>query len=134
MTPTTTIIFVPDAWHGPECFDKVASTLRTQDYKTDYVHLPSVDPQPTPLKSFDPDVETFRTHIQSAADAAQQIILVMHSYGSIPTCQAVQNLEYTTRQAQNLPGGVTHLFFMAAFIIPAGKILIEAFGGNDLPW
>ncbi|KAJ6115264.1 hypothetical protein N7486_001042 [Penicillium sp. IBT 16267x] len=31
-------------------------------------------------------------------------------------------------------GSVTHLFFCCSFVIPEGQSLINAFGGNDLPW
>lgn len=130
---STTIIFVPGAWHSPSCFDKTASLLRDAGYKTDYVYLASVGPT-THLKNFDPDVDVIRKHILKALDADDKVILVVHSYGGIPTSQAVQGLDYKTRQGEGKKGGVTHLFFCCSFIIPQGKTLIEAFGGNDLPW
>lgn len=129
----TTIIFVPGAWHGPEWFDQVAKKLQAVGYQTDYVTLASVGPKEH-LPNMQPDVEIIRQHIIKAADKGQKVNLAMHSYGSVPAMDAAYGLDYRTRQAAGKSGGVTHLFFISAFIIPAGQSLITAFGGNPLPW
>lgn len=129
----TTILFVPGAWHGPEWFDQVIGKLTAAGYKTDSMRLPSVGPKEH-LSNMQPDVDVIRQHILKAADAGQRIVLAMHSYGSVPAMEAAYQLDYKSRQASGRPGGVTHLFFISAFIIPPGASLIAAFGGNPLPW
>lgn len=129
----TTILLVPGAWHGPEWFDQIAKKLSDAGYQTDSVHLPSVGPKEH-LANMQPDVDVIKQHILKAADAGQKVVLAMHSYGSVPAMEAAYQLDYKTRQAAGQPGGVTHLFFMSAFIIPPGASLIAAFGGNPLPW
>ena len=133
MSKSTTIIFVPGAWHTPDAFSQVASILESKGYNTELISLASVGPK-THLKDFQPDVKLIRDAITRAADANQKVILVGHSYGGIPMTEAAHNLSYITRRSQGHEGGVTHLFYMCSFIIPADKSLIEAFGGNDLPW
>ncbi|KAK6374074.1 hypothetical protein LTR64_002181 [Lithohypha guttulata] len=80
------------------------------------------------------NVDVIPEHAIKAVNAGQKIVVVMHSYGRIPSCDPVAGLSYKERQANGLSRGVVHLFFMAAFIIPAGKTSIEALGGNDPPW
>ena len=130
---STTIIFVPGGWHTPECFDDVAERLSETGYQTNYVRLASVGPKEH-VKSIQPDVDVIRSHVEGAVNQGQKVVMVMHSYASVPTCDAVYGLEYKTRQAEGKEGGVTHLFFMSAFIIGGGMSLLDAFGGNDLPW
>lgn len=129
---TKTIIFVPGAWHGPEHFDQVAGKLQDAGYQYVGITLKS-NHTGEPLKDFTPDVEDIRAEIDKAADAGQEVIVVGHSYGGIPASQAIQDLDLNTRKASGKPGGVSHLFYLASFIIPEGSTLIGAFGG-DLPW
>lgn len=130
---TTTILFVPGAWHGPECFDDVVQRLESLNYKTDKVHLPSVNPRKH-HSDFSADVAQIRKQIENAADKGQSVVVVVHSYGGIPSNEAIKGLDIKTRHLNGLNGGVTHLFFCCSFIITEGQSLISAFGGNDLPW
>lgn len=129
----TTILFVPGSWHGPQWFEQVITKLQAAGYQTDTVSLASNGPKEH-VSSMQPDVEIIRQHITEATDAGQKVVLAMHSYGSLPSMDAAHGLDYKTRQAEGKSGGVTHLFFICAFIIPAGVSLIQAFGGNPLPW
>ncbi|GLA28547.1 hypothetical protein AnigIFM63326_006126 [Aspergillus niger] len=133
MSAPTTVIFVPGAWHSPHCFDKVVRLLQADGYHTDLVHLPSVDPI-QPHSDFSEDVSQIRNQIQVAIDAGQRVVVTVHSYGGLPGSEAIRGLDWSTRQRQGQPGGVTHLFFCCSFIVPAGKSLISSFGGQDLPW
>jgi pimeloyl-ACP methyl ester carboxylesterase len=133
MNDSTTVLFVPGAWHSPDCFDLVIQRLEAANYKTDKVHLPSVGP-PKHYSNFDVDVAQIHSQIERAADAAQNVVVVVHSYGSLPSNEAIKGLDIKSRQKNGLPGGVTHLFFCCSFVIKEGDSLIGAFGGNDLPW
>ncbi|CEJ62743.1 hypothetical protein PMG11_11234 [Penicillium brasilianum] len=133
MASSTTILFIPGAWHSPHCFDKVASRLEDEGYKTDLVHLPSVNPI-VPDSDFADDVAQIRSQIEAAVNSGQRVIITVHSYGGLPGCEAIRGLDWETRKMQGRPGGVVHLFFCCSFIVPQGKSLISSFGGNDLPW
>jgi pimeloyl-ACP methyl ester carboxylesterase len=130
---STKVIFIPGAWHNPRCFDKVIRRLEADGYHTGVVHLPSVGPI-KPQSDFSEDVFRIREHIESAANAGQRVVVVMHSYGGLPGCEAIRGLDWASRQRQGRPGGVVHLFFCCSFIVPEGKSLISSFGGDDLLW
>ncbi|KAL4868411.1 hypothetical protein BDV12DRAFT_185933 [Aspergillus spectabilis] len=106
MASSTTVIFIP-----------IIALLEAARYKTDLVHLPSVELS-TPHSGFSQD----------------KVIVVVHSYGGLPGNEAIQGLDWGTRQRNAQPGGVTHLVFCCSFIVPEGKSLISSIGGNDLPW
>jgi pimeloyl-ACP methyl ester carboxylesterase len=129
----TAIIFVPGAWHSPDCFNSVIENLEKSGHSTDKVHLASVGP-PKHLSDFGNDVEIIRSHIIRAVDAGLKVVLVAHSYGGIPSSEAIKDLDHETRQKNNEPGGVVHLFLCSSFIIDEGHSLSSAFGGQDLPW
>ena len=129
----TTIVFVPGAWHSPECYRRVSDILEKDGYKTDYVYLPSVGPE-THLPSFQADVDEVHKHVQQAVDKGEYVMVVVHSYGGIPTTQALEGLDLASRRAAKLPGGVTHLFFCCSFVVEEGQSLLSAFGSKNLPW
>lgn len=133
MPASTTVLFVPGAWHSPDCFDEIIQSLEAANYATCKINLPSVNP-PTHYLDFAADVAHIRAHIEAAADAGQNVVVVVHSYGSLPSNEAIKGLDIKSRREKGLKGGVTHLFFCCSFIIPEGQSLISAFGGNDLPW
>jgi pimeloyl-ACP methyl ester carboxylesterase len=134
MAPSdTTVIFVPGAWHSPSCFSIVCNKLKASGYSINYITLPSVGPSEH-LSDFRPDVEKIRTAILKAADAGRKVVLVVHSYGSLPANEAIRDLDISSRAKNGLGGGVSHLFFCCSFVIPEGQSLISAFGGADLPW
>lgn len=133
MAQSTTIIFVPGAWHNPDCFDPVVQRLEALHYRTDKVHLPSVGPLKHYL-NFDADVVQIRSQIEESVNFGQNVVMLVHSYGSLPSNEAVRGLDLKSRQQRGLSGGVSHIFFCCSFVIEEGDSLIGAFGGQDLPW
>lgn len=133
MAPFSTIVFVPGAWHSPECYRRVIDQLEAEGYETDLVHLSSVGPTEH-LPDFSADVAQIRSHLERLVDAGKKVVLVVHSYGGVPSSEAVKGLDCDSRQNNGQAGGVAHIFFCCSFIIPEGKSLLGAFGGNDLPW
>jgi hypothetical protein len=133
MLEIRTVLFVPGAWHSPDCFDPVIQRLEAANYKTFKIHLPSVNP-PSHHHDYQADVSHIRAQIEMAIDDGRQIIIVVHSYGSLPANEAIRGLDISTRKEKGLTGGVAHLYFCCAFIIAKGHSLISAFRGNGLPW
>jgi hypothetical protein len=60
MNESTTILFVPGAWHSPDCYDPVVQRLEAAKYKTSKVHLASVNP-PTHYLDFSEDIAHIHT-------------------------------------------------------------------------
>jgi hypothetical protein len=133
MALATVIIFVPGAWHSPDCFNTVIENLEKSGHSTDKVYLASVGP-PTHLSDFGGDVEVIRSHILRAVDAGLKVVLVAHSYGGVPSSEAIKGLDYETRQKNSEQGGVVHIFYCCSFLIEEGHSLTSTMGGRDLPW
>jgi pimeloyl-ACP methyl ester carboxylesterase len=133
MSPRWTVVLVPGAWHSPKPFEDVGNILKASKYKVKYVTLASVGANP-PLENFNADVEAIQSVLQSEVGKGQKIVLVVHSYGGLPGCEAVKGFDLATRKQEGKIGGVGHIFFCASFVIDVHKSLIGAFGGNDLPW
>jgi pimeloyl-ACP methyl ester carboxylesterase len=130
---STTIIFVLGAWHSPTCYTKILSPLHSAGYTTSPVHLPTVNPL-KPQTDFSSDVQAIRTAINTAAELGQKVVLLVHSYGGIPTSEAVYGLDVASRAKEGLRGGVSHLVYCCSLLIPKGQSLMSAFGGVGLPW
>ncbi|KAF4343956.1 alpha beta-hydrolase [Fusarium beomiforme] len=119
------VVFVPGAWHQPSAFKAVGDILQRAGFNVDYVDLPSVGADPH-LTDFTPDVAAIQQAVSQAASKGQKVILVAHSYGGIPSAEAIGAFG---------PGGaVAHFVLCCSFIIPKDKSLIAAFGGRDLSW
>lgn len=130
---TSAVLFVPGAWHGPEVWHQVATKVQSAGHYTNFVQLPSVGPVEY-VKDLRPDVNAIRQAILDALEEEHKVILVMHSYGGVPGCEAAHGLDLKTRQAEGKAGGVVHLFFCCSFLIPAGVSMIKALGNQDAPW
>ena len=128
MSSKPTIICVPGAWHAPTHYDLVIKQLSSAGYETRAVALDSVGAA-EPLKDFNPDVERIRAAIKQTIDTGNDAMIVMHSYGSMPAIEAVRGFE-----KKGSAPGVSHMFFCAAFVPPAGASLMDMLGGNPLPW
>ena len=129
-----TIVFVPGAWHTSACYSAVASILEAAVYTTKMVDLKSVGGEPIP--GFEPDVEVIRSAMESACDADQDVVLFMHSYSGVPGSEAVKNLDKASRRKGGKKGGVVHLVYCAAFVLPVGAYLKappnESFSWHDV--
>jgi alpha-beta hydrolase superfamily lysophospholipase len=81
------------------------------------------------------DVEAIRKSLQPLLDKGQRIILVCHSYGGIPGSAAVEGYQVHEREAKGLPGGISHVVYIAAFALPVkGLSLLTAAGGTHGPF
>jgi hypothetical protein len=60
----------------------------------------------------------------------------MHSYGELVGSNAIaKELSFSHRDAAGEPGGVVHLFYLAAFVLAEGQSVMGAFGespSNDV--
>ena len=107
-TEQPTILFVPGAWHLPAGFDAVRELLKPLGYPTEAVALPSIGAEP-PTKTLEDDG------------------------GVVGSC-AVEDLGFATRKAAGKVGGVINFVYLSAFALPKGVSLLDALGGNPLPW
>lgn len=127
-----TIVFIPGAWHTSACYSAVASLLEAAGYPTKLVDLKSVGGEPIP--GFEPDVRAIRTAIEFACNADNDVILFMHSYAGVCGSEAVKDLDKASRRKEGKKGGVIHLIYCCAFVLPEGMHLMTPLNDTDLPW
>jgi pimeloyl-ACP methyl ester carboxylesterase len=125
------IVVVPGAWHDPSCFEAVSSRLRAEGYEVAGVNLASNNSASKPLPNFQADVDIIRATVKAAITKGKDVVLVMHSYGSVPSGDAINGLT-----KQDIDGaGVVHLFYCAAFVLPENFSLHNMLpGGKPLNW
>jgi hypothetical protein len=128
-----TILFVPGAWHKSSCYTPVIQKLNTQGYETATAELASVGTVPG-LQSWADDIASIQKVIASLVDVGKRIVIIAHSYSSLPAGEAIKSYLYREREAEGTAGGVVHFVYISAFVIPPSTSLMDALGGKDLPW
>ncbi|RMZ83186.1 hypothetical protein DV738_g1369, partial [Chaetothyriales sp. CBS 135597] len=133
MSTKPAIVIVPGAWHGPEGFKQVVDSLEATGYEVKALHLPSVGAA-VPLKDFRPDVDAVQAAIREFADQGKDVLVLGHSYGGVVISEAVNGHDKASREKQGLKGGVSHLYFLCAFVLPEDHSLGDALNNEPLPW
>ncbi|KAF3396162.1 hypothetical protein F1880_007286 [Penicillium rolfsii] len=125
-------VFVPGAWHTPDTFDSIRALLSKRGHESEAIALPSVG-TPEPAKSgLHADIAHVNGVLRALADQGRQVIVVMHSYGGMVGAGAVEGLGYAQRSQAGLPGGVIMMVWLAAFVTPKGKSVIDMLGAFPL--
>ena len=81
------------------------------------------------------DSDLIRTYVSNLVQAGHTVVAIMHSYGGQVGSDALVGLGRATRAAQNLPGGISHLVYLAGFAVPEGTGMmdkVKEFGHMDL--
>lgn len=131
--PTATskphILLLPGAYHNASCYDRLEPLLSSAGYQTTALTLPSVGAEP-PITSIAPDVEHVRSAIEPLLNDGKSIVVVMHSYSGIIGTTSLSGFAARDRKAQGLPGGVTGLVYLCAWMLDAGQNALEMGGGQ----
>ena len=131
------IIIVHGAWHTPQHYIEVINSLKQKGFKHVYCpRLPTMVsslPLP-PTANLKHDTVEIRSQIRTLADAGHPIVVLMHSYGGVVGNNSLDGLLWPQREAHNQGGGVVHLVYMAAFVIPVGTRLADGTDGKMPPW
>lgn len=116
-----TFALMPGAWHSPSHFDPVTSRLRSAGYSTQSLRLPSVgSPNPEEVSTTTDADFIIKNVLQPLVGSGTDVVLVMHSYGSIPGTAAAVGISKAERAAAGLPGGIIGIILIAAFIVREG--------------
>lgn len=122
-----TFVCVPGAFHTAEVYSPILEILRNDGYPAIALTLPSVGASPA-HPDFLGDVNCIRDCLIRLVSEGKEVVLVAHSYGGIPTCQAPEELSRKEREEKGFPGGVIRLVFIMAYAMPEG-FLPTAAGG-----
>jgi alpha-beta hydrolase superfamily lysophospholipase len=132
-TVSPVILFTPGAWHGPWAFDEIRKDLSSRGLATSAVTLPSVGTKNANVGVAE-DTAAVRAEILKLVSKGRKVVVVAHSYGGVPTSNAVQGLDIKDRATSGQNGGVIMVVYMTAFAIPTGTSLKEAAGGVYPSW
>ncbi|KAJ5159299.1 uncharacterized protein N7500_008950 [Penicillium coprophilum] len=133
MTENPVFVFVPGAWHTADTFDVVRDLMHKRGLATKAISTPSVGAC-SPDQGLHADIEYTHAVLKHMVEAGHQVVLVNHSYGGMVGSAAVEGLGYAQRCKAGLSGGVLMVVWLAAFVTPKGKSLMDMLGGNLLPW
>ncbi|KAF5014729.1 hypothetical protein F66182_14193 [Fusarium sp. NRRL 66182] len=135
MASNQVIFFVHGAWHGPGAFEALRGKLESSGYSTQCFENPSAGQEP--VSGFEADVDAIRHKIRKIVDEGKDVIVFMHSYGSVPGSDACKGLDKATRQSKGEKGGVTGLIFCCSFVMPeetTDTAVLDKLGDQPLPW
>ncbi|KAF2013872.1 alpha/beta-hydrolase [Aaosphaeria arxii CBS 175.79] len=117
------IIFIPGAWHPPECFAPTTKLLSNAGYTVDLIHSALLDPPENDVPTtYFPDVERIQARMREAISKGYKVVLFAHSFGGLSASAAIEGFEEH----------VQHLILCAAWLLPKGSAP-TAFG-PDPPW
>jgi pimeloyl-ACP methyl ester carboxylesterase len=89
------------------------------DYNTEAVDLPSSGYDPEQLGTFADDVDAIRSTVQKIA---KPVVVVAHSYGGLPTTQALCGLD-----------NVVGVVYIAAWVLDVGQSVADIAGDHGVP-
>jgi hypothetical protein len=135
MNPT--VVICPGAWPLVWFFQPLMEAFEAKGYPAVCKvpdHYPTTNPGQ--FLQTNPDATFLREDVLLPLIAeGKDIVLFMHSYGSIYGPQALKGLSRAERKSQGTKGGVTALIFAAAFVAPVGASAVSAmrFDPENLP-
>lgn len=147
-----TFVFVPGAWHLPDCFDQVRAQLRALGLESEAVRIPSVGVSEThgarTQPGLDADAAATRQVLHKLFAEGKQVVLCVHSYGGLVGAQALgaapdangagvlpaEKLGFKHRATAGQPGGVIMLAYVTAFVAPVGECIYSLLGGAWPPF
>lgn len=121
QTGKPTIVFVLGAFHTPVLFEPIVTELSQRGFPSLVIPRAAVEQAfDTSLEPY-ADVNAVRSKLEGLVSVEERnVVLVCHSAGGINGSRAVKGFEKSARQGQNLPGGIIHVAFIAAFMLRDG--------------
>lgn len=115
------IVLVHGAWHSPAAWGSFPSLLEEAiGARVVAVALPSVHGAPAAYKAED-DALAIRALIEPELEEGRDVVTICHSYGGVPTADAVKGFLKSDRGAQ---AAVVGMIYFTSFVLAEGKALI----------
>lgn len=128
-----TVVFLPGAWLPQSTYASFLQALEQAGYPICYVSYPSCD-------SASADCQWDATTIRDQAikplieDQGKDIVVLMHSYASMPGASATRGYSKTDRKRNGQAGGILALICIGAFLVPEGLSCAGLQGGKLPDW
>ena len=126
------IVFVHDMWHTPGVYWSYLTALQQATFRVYCPQLPTCDLSlPLDKRTVTNDLTVLSGLLKSLLVAGKKVILVMHGYGGILGSNIPRTWSFDYRAARGKPGGIFHLLYMCAYILPSGHSIADlGFWGN----
>lgn len=138
MADLPTLLFIPGAWHQPECYDKVINIIQGyQNVKCTAIRLPSTAGDPS--ATFKDDLDAAREAISNETTQGRNVVVIAHSYGGMVGNSAIKDftsLRNSTQKKQQPPttGYVIGLILIASGFTLTGLAFMDPFFGHPPPF
>lgn len=121
-----------DIWyqHTPAHFEYIQRDLEAAGYRCVGVDLPC---QNRAVATIDDDVVAIRQMILTELDKEKDVVVVTHSYGSIPGTAACEGFSAHARHAAGKATSVKSAVIIAGFLLPVGATMLGMSGGKLRP-
>lgn len=116
MSSKPTFVLVPGNFLPPAYYASTVKLLESHGFQTRLIVIPSTGSK-LPLISNEPDVLAICQVLEELSNSGRDIIVVAHSYGSIPTCEAAEGFKHQERLKLGKSGGIVRLVFVAAWLL-----------------
>ena len=127
------IVLVHDMWHTPEHYRPYIRALEQSAFQVYCPLLSTCDVSlPPNQRTVTIDLWILGTLLKPLIAAGKKVILVMHGYGGIIGSHIPEILSFDYRAARGRRGGIIHLLYMCAYILPSDISMVE-FGLWDNP-
>lgn len=110
--------------------------LEVAGYECTGVELPSNTAEPSidgRLFGIDDDIAAVRSAVFGRLESGQNVVVVSHSYGSIPGTAALSNLSLQARKTEGHLTGVVGVVIISGFLLPTGTTMLAVMGGHLPP-
>ncbi|KAI1640865.1 Alpha/Beta hydrolase protein [Biscogniauxia mediterranea] len=130
--PRPVIVLTPGVSLSASVFEKAENIFRSKGYETISLTLPGVGHGD---KSWYHDRDFIIESIAPHFERGREVVLVAHSYSSIPSIAATKGNSLEQRAARGEKGGIRCIIMIGSAFIPrSGISLLQTFGGNWPSW
>ncbi|KAJ6015591.1 hypothetical protein N7540_010182 [Penicillium herquei] len=123
MSSLPTVVLVHGAWHTPSSYQTYLDALKKRGFQVHCPQLPTCTGISPPTASLAEDIACVKNLVTSLVDDGQRVLMILHSYGGAVGGSAVEGLSISERKAAGKPGGVIHLLYLCAYMLPTGVSL-----------
>jgi len=136
MTTKPTLVFVQGSWYPVDSWNKLTSLLEARQYKCVCVASPSA--QSNPEATFYDDVVAVRKAIEAETTQGRDVVVIVHSYGSLPGNSAAKGLtlpkDGASAAASGTSGHVIGFAMLATGFPITGVAFLDRTGGQPPPF
>ncbi|KJY01335.1 hypothetical protein TI39_contig296g00011 [Zymoseptoria brevis] len=136
--PKTTLIIAHGAFQSQLHYQTYIDAIRSTTI-IDHILIPAqtaAGPDP-PADCFVRDVYTLRTAILDELSSGHNVLLMAHSYGGIPCCEALVDLTSEIRAISRdgtPPGRILGIVFVSAFVVDQDQSLVNCHDFGRAAW